>query len=979
MPDPIVTANGDILLSVSEQIKELHPGVETLAAILKELQNLQSLGGVPGDTNSTILGDAISQMTNIQNGKTTWQDSGGLLGDLDTLKNLVAGAPTDDPKYPIYNILASVITQIGELLNYRPDVASVLSDLDALKSLKDGPADLTAFHDFNVLQIAFESIWLRAFDKNLAAGVENLYANTVQLYDDAGLEVPDFQSIEDVSNLRDFITNIQSTILEPGVVAVGPPPVAFSFFSDPNIKDDFPEAIPLWNYLSGDQQSQIIQYAKAYDENNDGNHDAKLRSLSGLVDKILKNPDGTNSRIQKLILEIGEAIAEPYAFDIFAPNSYNFGLMLTYRQQWVPGPYQAGDLRATIPLAPGETRKYSKKTSVKTSRAAKEMEKSMSSRSDQSSVISRAEADIMKKTTTDTNFKMTTEGTFKIGIGDIKASTDFNLKQAVESSTNKKEFHEATLKAAEEYRLERSMEVDTTTAIETEETTSGEISNPNNEITVTYLFYELQRQYTITEFIYRARPVILVAQEVPAPHEIDEAWLIEHQWILSRVLLDDTFRSALTYLNSGFAGDEVSIEVLKTSLEKQTLIATALEAKVNDQIELRNQFREGLIQAELAKSGAEASQQQDVAGAAGDILNPGNALLAGLTGGLSAISQISQASSDLSKITDDQAKIAAMAANLEANKTRLQYTEQALADAQTRLDKARDAYQKAADQYTAALQQQFNRHEAIDQLRVHVKQNIIYYMQAIWDHEPPDQRYFRLYNLEITCPGYDQNLVDITIPPPPSPIGGNLSSPKTKYKVNTPVLGIDKVYLKDLADLDNPLGYKGNYMIFPLKTPTILTTFMLQEFIDEDTGIRDPEPDANFDIQTFDQDWQDALAALARNDANAANALAKLKDNLTKYLTVARRTTDEIIVPTGQLFIEALTGTHPLLEDFKLLHRVQDVRKVKAEVRHAELDNLRLASRLVAAQEDAKNISLLADVAKKIVVEGDADVNVDGQ
>lgn len=971
MPDPtpqsIITANGDILASVSEQIKELHPGVETqaeVAAILKELQNLQSLGGVPGDTNSTILGDAISQVANIQNGTTTWQDSGGLLGDLDTLKNLVAGAPPDDPKYPIYNILASVITQIEELLNYRPDVASVLSDLDALKSLKGGPADAIAFHDFNVLQIAFENIWLHAFDKNLAAAVEKLYANTIQLYDDAGLEVPDRESIRDVSNLRDFIANVQSTILEPGVVVVGPPPISFPS----NIKNDFPEAIPLWNYLSADQQSQIIQYAATYDTNNDGKHDTYLSNLSGLVDKILKNPDGTNSRIEKLILEIGEAISEPYAFDVFAPNSYNFGIMITYRQQWVPGPYQAGDLRATIPLAPGETRKYSKKTSVKTTRAAKEIEKSMSSRSDQSSVISRAEADIMQKTTTDTNFKMTADGSFKIGIGDIHASTEFDLKQAVESSMNKKTFHEATLKAAQEYRLERSMEVDTTTAIETEETTSGEISNPNNEITVTYLFYELQRRYTITEFIYRARPVILVAQEVPAPHEIDEAWLIEHQWILSRVLLDDTFRSALTYLNSGFAGDEVSIEVLKASLEKQTLIATALEAQVNARTLIRDSYRGSLFQAEAAKSLAEASQKQDVAGAASDILNPGNAFLASLTFGLS---EMSQASSDLSKITDDQAKIAAMEANLEANKTRLQYTEQALADAQSRLDKARDAYQKATDQYTAALQQQFNRHEAIDQLRVHVKQNIIYYMQAIWDHEPPDQRYFRLYNLEITCPGHDQNLVDITIPPPPPPnrlLGGN-QAPLT-LKFPRPVLGDDKVYLKDLADLDNPLGFKGNYIIFPLKTPTILTTFMLQEFIDEYTGVRDPELYANFDIQSFDKDWQDALA---RNDANA---LAKLKDDLTKYLTVARRTTDEIIVPTGQLFIEALTGSHPLLEDFKLLHRVQDVRKVKAEVRHAELDNLRLASRLVAAQEDAKNISLLADVEKKIVVEGNATIEI---
>ena len=32
---------------------------------------------------------------------------------------------------------------------------------------------------------------------------------------------------------------------------------------------------------------------------------------------------------------------------------------------------------------------------------------------------------------------------------------------------------------------------------------------------------------------------------------------------------------------------------------------------------------------------------------------------------------------------------------------------------------------------------------------MHVKENILYYMQAIWSHEPPDQRFFRLYNIDV--------------------------------------------------------------------------------------------------------------------------------------------------------------------------------------------------------------------------------------
>ena len=191
----------------------------------------------------------------------------------------------------------------------------------------------------------------------------------------------------------------------------------------------------------------------------------------------LKDPQGNPSRLTRLLTEISQAMSEPYAFDVFAPNSYNFGLMITYRQKWEPGAYQAGDLVATIPLAPGESRKFSKKRVVKTSRAEKELEKAMSSRSTQSSEISRAEADIMQKVTTATNFKMTAHGSFNIGVGTIDATTDFTANQDQQSSLNKKAFHEATLKAAEEYRLERSLDIDTTTTVETEETTSGEISN----------------------------------------------------------------------------------------------------------------------------------------------------------------------------------------------------------------------------------------------------------------------------------------------------------------------------------------------------------------------------------------------------------------------------------------------------------------------------------------------------------------------
>ena len=45
--------------------------------------------------------------------------------------------------------------------------------------------------------------------------------------------------------------------------------------------------------------------------------------------------------------------------------------------------------------------------------------------------------------------------------------------------------------------------------------------------------------------------------------------------------------------------------------------------------------------------------------------------------------------------------------------------------------------------------------------------------------------------------------------------------------------------------------------------------------------------------------------------------------------------------------IEALPGKHPVMEDFKLAHRALDVKKVQADVRSQELENLRRAARVL--------------------------------
>ena len=98
--------------------------------------------------------------------------------------------------------------------------------------------------------------------------------------------------------------------------------------------------------------------------------------------------------------------------------------------------------------------------------------------------------------------------------------------------------------------------------------TESEIANPNNELTVTYLFYELERQYWITERIHRLTPVILVAQSVPKPHEVDEGWVLAHEWVLRRVLLDDMFHDAMDIIPT-ITSDELDLALKKKHMDTQ--------------------------------------------------------------------------------------------------------------------------------------------------------------------------------------------------------------------------------------------------------------------------------------------------------------------------------------------------------------------------------------------------------------------------
>lgn len=251
-------------------------------------------------------------------------------------------------------------------------------------------------------------------------------------------------------------------------------------------------------------------------------------------------------------------------------------------------------------------------------------------------------------------------------------------------------------------------------------------------------------------------------------------------------------------------------------------------------------------------------------------------------------------------------------------------------------------------------------------------------MQAIWSFTFRDQIFFQLAKLKVPKLRAKQKRYAVA-PANPPPLGVVPGPDEVVLEVTAEVTldpdldpNTDFTTLAEIADLDTPLGFKGNYLIFPLRRSNPLTDFMMVPYIDTALGLHDPDDLGSWTPEDF---AAHARALVERRKSELSpRELQVLKDQLReqyqRIVTNPRPEQDEIVVPTSSLFIEALPGTHPLLEDFKLAHRILDVKKVQAETRQLELENLRRAARILANEYDDP------DVDKRVIIEGRTDGTV---
>jgi hypothetical protein len=811
----------------------------------------------------------------------------------------------------------------------RPDDKSIQAKVDQF-ALKKGPADTTAFYDFHSLQIAFQYVWQQLLDETLVNLSERIN-NDLETGGKKGL----------LDHVRDRMAGI---LAAGSHILVASAEDAYRHSSQEvptEISAAFDISFTEYDALNSDDKARLLEIAQdvnAKELNPRFATYASVRREQGekIIDNIrINKPLTTNA----LLKELQEKLLSAYEFTVFAADkdyhSINFGILNTFRQKWEPISYQAGKLVKTIPLSPKEERKYSVKTTANLKTTRKQAQKNNSSLQNEISSTSRAESEIIAKAHDKSNFNMSV----KLDYSHISSQVGFSKDAEKDTSQSKKDFREAVIKAVQEFKEERSFEVDTEEAINSEYNESGTVVNPNDELSLTCLFYELQRRYRVSEQLYRVMPVVLVAQQVPYPNQITEAWIVAHDWIINRVLLDDSFRPTLQYIAQKNVGDDFSIRELRKNLRQQRTLVTNLQlefAKLKQGVENKYAAMESAVRERIEEEHEKRTFRWwwwwDNPNRPDTPPDPEMA------------KALEQAASDEHKYAVEKAEKMALNVQREVN-----------------------ALHQITLEYNAAMREHLDRITQTRRLIAHIKNNILFYMQAIWSMEPPDQRYMRLYKVMI--PHFEATRTCVVADTPADDIFQSFREPgKVKYtawlhgQINRNPDGSPAVTYKQLvevADLDTVLGFKGNYMIFPLKEHNALTEFMAAPYVDEAFGAMDPDELSNVNLEEFSK----YVCCLHDESPDEYERLKPvLREWLEKLLADPLRNGDEIVIPTGSMFIELLPSDRSLLENFKLKHREWDVYKVQAEVRRMELENVRYAARLLNAEMEDP------DIEKKIVV-----------
>jgi hypothetical protein len=846
----------------------------------------------------------------------------------------------DMPKY-VARLVDTVTSPEEQLVEGLMPVASRARAGQNIQSLsiKPSPADVAAHHEHSQLQIAFEHVWQEAIDEGILQVAEDAYQTIVELGGEPESIIVD--PVHSHDPLGAIKAEGMSTLRAARVVR------DHTGDSGPVVRDH--------RGGNGSPQGGVSVTNTGGNSNSSG--PANVRDHRDEV-----SPE---VRLPSLLEELEKRKKEKYKFTIFAANekerSVNFAIRLVYDQVLTPIQYQAGELVKAIPLAPRQSQKVVVTRKRQRKRSIKEVENNLRAVKEEMSNTNRVEQELAKRTSMKTSFSHTATTDDKMG---DSVSSSFTVDAAKSTDNVKKSLQERVFKVTQEIRNERSVTINTEEQEDFESQETSVIENVNDEVLMTLVYFELQRLYKVKVKLVQIQPMVLVAQEMPRPDEIDADWIVAHDWILKRALLDDSY---LPILNSvcELSGEETSLAEMKINVDQQRKIVAELREEVavaKRRATMQSALMEGAVFKRIAKNGGGGGGLFDAVGHfVGDTLG---AVGRGAEGLVESAAEL---------IMGDNAE--KNAANRQAMQDRADAAADEARELMMRLEREVTALNALMETYGKMLKEYHTRLTQLARFETHVKDNITQYMRAIWENEPEAMRILRLQNTPVpTFKGGKRKFkVDFTKPMvdmngPAHRSLARFGGRKVKaYPIEAVAdMGADEmefIPLCEAADLNDYKGCFGNYMVFPLRQSNPLTDFMMDPYVDRATGqLMDPSDPSNWTLDEF----AEYVCCLKEHltPEEFAELREELKAQYKVLLTSPQRRDDLLVVPTDSLFVEAIIGEETVMERFKRIHRMEDAKLAQARLRGEELKNLRMASLLLDGDfEDP-------EIEQKVVIQG---------
>lgn len=266
-------------------------------------------------------------------------------------------------------------------------------------------------------------------------------------------------------------------------------------------------------------------------------------------------------------LPAGTELPTEYPFAYYAPGTANLGVRLVYRQTWRPLGNQRGELVKTIPLGPRQTERVSTRIvrRQKVSRSSEDLKSTETTT--ETSDSSKDSSEVVREAASSFGWSVEASASMSVGYASASLSAGARGSSDQRSKNTSQKLSESMQRSASKIRTETKVVVSTESEITTEEARASEITNPNDEIAVTYVFSRLQRQYQVLTQLSEAQNVILVAERLPEPYELTDEWVRRHDWILAKALLDDSFRPILTQISQEYLADSGASAKLTEDME----------------------------------------------------------------------------------------------------------------------------------------------------------------------------------------------------------------------------------------------------------------------------------------------------------------------------------------------------------------------------------------------------------------------------